>query len=101
MLDIEREGFERILDLGCGDGEHSGRLALRVPKGFVLGIDSSLSMISAALTCARTNLAFRLQDINQLDYEQEFDVIFSNSALHWVKEGLRTTAASTLAFSMH
>jgi trans-aconitate methyltransferase len=86
IAELELGGSERILDLGCGDGVLTAQLASRVPGGFVLGIDSSPSMIAAALPLARPNLTFELRDINQLDYQQDFDVVVSNSALHWVKD---------------
>ncbi len=86
IAELELEGSERILDLGCGDGALTVQLALRVPAGFVLGINSSPSMIAAALPLARPNLAFELRDINQLDHQEDFDVVVSNSALHWVKD---------------
>jgi trans-aconitate methyltransferase len=79
------ERNERILDLGCGDGALSALLAARVPQGSVLGIDASQGMIVAALNHRLPNLAFQLKDINNLDYEDEFDLVFSNASLHWVK----------------
>ena len=79
-------GRERILDLGCGDGVLTVQLASRVPAGFVVGIDSAPSMIAAASRQVRTNLKFELLDMRQLGYDQAFDLVFSNSALHWVKD---------------
>ena len=82
---MQFRGNERILDLGCGDGALTALLAARVPQGSVLGIDASQSMIDAALNHRLPNLAFQLKDINNLDYEDEFDLVFSNASLHWVK----------------
>src|SRR5512136_2623836 len=79
-------GHERILDLGCGDGVLTAQLAARVPAGFVIGIDSAPSMIAAAARQARPNLRFKLLDMRELGYDEEFDVVFSNAALHWVKD---------------
>ncbi len=79
-------GRERILDLGCGDGSLTTQLASRVPGGLVMGVDSAPSMIAAARRHPGTNLRFELLDMTQLGYEEEFDVVFSNSALHWVKD---------------
>jgi trans-aconitate 2-methyltransferase len=80
------KGSERIMDLGCGDGVLTARLAEMVPEGFVLGIDSSRGMIEAARGLRSKNLEFRLEDINSLDYREEFDLVFSNATLHWVKD---------------
>jgi len=77
---------ERILDLGCGDGALTVQLASRVPEGFVVGIDSAPSMIAAASRQLQPNLKFELLDMSRLHYDQEFDVVFSNAALHWVKD---------------
>ena len=79
-------GREHILDLGCGDGALTAQLASRVPDGFVVGVDSAPSMIATASRQPQANLKFALLDINLLDYECDFDVVFSNSALHWVKD---------------
>ncbi len=79
-------GKERILDLGCGDGVLTERLAQRVPDGRVIGIDSSWNMIETARKLERENLAFRLMDIEMLNFEYQFDVIFSNATLQWVRD---------------
>lgn len=84
--ELDLSGGERILDLGCGDGALTARLARFVPHGQVIGIDSSAGMIDAAVNHRADNLSFALKDINDLDYADEFDVVFSNAALHWVKE---------------
>ena len=79
-------GHESILDLGCGDGTLTKELAACVPHGRVLGIDASQGMIAAACQLESANCTFRLQDINALDAAQEYDVIFSNATLHWIKD---------------
>jgi len=86
IQELNLNGDERILDLGCGDGEPTAQLALRVPRGSVLGIDASAGMIDAAPKRAAGNLRFERKDINVLDYVDEFDVVFSNATLHWVKD---------------
>jgi trans-aconitate methyltransferase len=79
-------GTERILDLGCGDGAVSARIAELVPNGEVVGIDASRGMVEAARAKGRKNLRFLLMDINELNYSNEFDVVFSNATLHWIKD---------------
>jgi trans-aconitate methyltransferase len=88
MIDqLELRGDERILDLGCGDGALTARLAQRVPDGLVVGIDASHSMIDTAGSEHRAdNLRFVLMDINALNFESEFDVVFSNATLHWITD---------------
>jgi trans-aconitate 2-methyltransferase len=84
VTELQLKGNERILDLGCGDGALTAQLAALVPQGSVLGIDASQGMIDAALNHHMPNLTFLLKDINNLDYDNEFDLIFSNASLHWV-----------------
>ena len=89
IAEFNLRGVERILDLGCGDGRLTAKLAELVPNGAVVGIDSSQNMIQAASTLAHERLSFRRLDINELDYESEFDLIFSNATLHWIKDHLQ------------
>lgn len=89
IAELELQGTERILDLGCGDGTLTVQLSKLVPNGEVVGIDSSLGMIEAAEPKRGGNLRFSLMDINNLEFDQEFDVVFSNATLHWVKDHRR------------
>jgi trans-aconitate methyltransferase len=77
-------GTEKILDLGSGDGSLTSLLSNLVPDGRVLGIDASSGMIQTAKQIRKSNLEFLLLDINVMDFEEEFDLIFSNAALHWI-----------------
>jgi trans-aconitate methyltransferase len=88
MIDLlELRGDERILDLGCGDGALTARLAQRVPDGLAVGIDASHSMIdTAGSEHGAENLRFELMDIDTVDFDCEFDVVFSNAALHWITD---------------
>lgn len=83
-------GDEDVLDVGCGDGKITHQLALRVPKGRVVGIDSSESMIQFAKEthAAQANLSFALKDVASLGYQNEFDVAVSTFCLQWVPEKL-------------
>jgi trans-aconitate methyltransferase len=87
---LNLEGEEAILDLGCGDGKITAALAEAVPQGRVVGIDNSEEMIRYAQAqhpfLEHPNLQFRLLDVRALDYTDEFNLIFSNAALHWVKD---------------
>jgi trans-aconitate 2-methyltransferase len=87
IAELEFKGDEKILDLGCGDGALTTELAKFVPDGFVLGIDASESMIETARKYnAGANVRFQQLDINAIDFESEFDLVFSNATLHWVKD---------------
>lgn len=85
-------GPEQILDLGCGDGKVSALLASKVPHGAVLGLDSAANMVELAQerfpSSQFPNLSFQVMDIRRLDYNQSFDVVFSNAVLHWIQDHL-------------
>ncbi len=82
-------GNEDILDIGCGDGSLTASLAEAVPDGSVVGIDSSAGMIRTASRLTRPNLSFRLVDVCESEYSDEFDVVFTNATLHWIKDHQR------------
>jgi trans-aconitate 2-methyltransferase len=89
ISEIGLQGRERVLDLGCGHGTLTARIADLVPNGEVVGIDSSCGMIDTARPKSRKNLRFLLMDINGIDFVGQFDVVFSNATLHWVKDHKR------------
>ena len=77
---------ERILDIGCGTGQLTSEIAQSGAQ--VVGIDSSPEMIAAAQrNCP--NLRFDVAHIEALDSSNEFDAVFSNAALHWVRDQQR------------
>lgn len=88
MEKLEWAGDERVLDLGCGDGKVTAELAKRVPKGSVVGLDNSQEMIEYATGewGEVANVEFELGDVLELGYADEFDVVFSNACLHWVRD---------------
>jgi trans-aconitate methyltransferase len=70
---------ERILDLGCGDGALTVKIVEAGAE--VLGIDGSENMVEAA---RKLGLGARVGDGQALDFNNEFDAVFSNAALHWM-----------------
>ncbi len=72
---------EHILDLGCGTGQLTHKIAERGAK--TVGLDASPEMIGQA----RQNypeVQFMLEDATRMKFESEFDAVFSNAALHWM-----------------
>jgi trans-aconitate methyltransferase len=86
---LDLTGSEKILDIGCGDGKVTVEMAGLVQKGFVVGVDNSHAMIALAIEQyppeKHKNLSFAIMDASNLEFSNEFDVVFSNAALHWVK----------------
>lgn len=76
-----REGM-RVIDLGCGTGELTSRLAYHLPHSEVVGIDSSKEMLSSAGSLSRSGLSFERQAIE--DASGEWDLVFSHAAIQWV-----------------
>ncbi len=72
-----------VVDLGCGTGELTRRLAELLPESIVLGIDNSPQMLGRARDQARPGLAFALGDIAGLS--GEWDLVFSHAAIHWLE----------------
>jgi SAM-dependent methyltransferase len=78
---------DRLLDIGCGSGELTTRVAGLVPDGHVVGLDGSASMIDGASTRAAANQSFVLgpaQGLGELLAGRRFDGVYSRAALHWV-----------------
>jgi|HubBroStandDraft_5_1064220.scaffolds.fasta_scaffold199209_1 trans-aconitate methyltransferase len=71
---------ERILDLGCGDGALTVKL---VEMGCrVVAVDSSAQQVAAA---TKLGLSAFVMSGEALTFADEFDAVFSNAALHWMK----------------
>jgi len=89
ISELALKGNERVLDLGCGDGTNTAMIADLLPGGNVVGIDASRGMIAAARPKVKDNLKFELMDINEISLVEEFDIIYSNATLHWIKDHVR------------
>src|ERR1035441_5817280 len=85
---------ERILDVGCGPGQLTAQIAAAGAE--VTGIDSSPAMIAEA----RKNypeLRFELTDAGRMAYDRQFHAVFSNAALHWVRDAEAAAAGMARA----
>jgi trans-aconitate methyltransferase len=72
---------EHILDLGCGDGVLTKKIADLGCK--VVGVDSSSAFVASAKTLG---LEVIEKNASDLDFDRSFDAVFSNAALHWMKD---------------
>jgi len=84
------QGNETLLDLGCGDGKITSLLAQKLSNGIVIGGDPDNNMLHTATSLFPptqfTNLTFEKVNASKLTDTNKFDIIFSNSALHWIKD---------------
>lgn len=79
---LNAKAGERILDLGCGDGQLTARIASS--GAVVTGVDASKAMVEAARgrgVAVEEGTAERLPCPDGI-----FDAVFSNAALHWVRD---------------
>jgi SAM-dependent methyltransferase len=72
---------ERILDLGCGNGDLAEKIV--AAGAVVVAVDAAPDLIAASRA---RGLDARLMDGQNLGFDREFDAVFSNAALHWMKD---------------
>lgn len=86
-------GRERILEIGSGNGLVTIELARTVPNGSVVGIEISEEMYRKAIinidVHAISNIQLRNMNALEIDFTEEFDAVFSNSAIHWIEDQRR------------
>ena len=81
---------ETILEIGCGNAMLTIELAKLIPNGKIIAIELSKDMVKHA----KSNLVeYGINNVNienidaiKMDYKNEFDAVFSNSAIHWIKD---------------
>jgi trans-aconitate methyltransferase len=78
---------ERILDLGCGDGALTSKIATACTS--VVGVDGAPDMVRAARALG---VDAHLMDGQHLTFDAAFDAVFSNAALHWMQDGAAVIA---------
>lgn len=81
FIPVNRE--QSILDLGCGTGTLTARLAGLARR--VVGVDSSRNMIETAKKQFHT-IPFAVYDALDLPFDHEFDLVFSNAVFHWIHD---------------
>jgi trans-aconitate 2-methyltransferase len=82
MIDV-RPGL-RVVDLGCGTGELTARLAEQLPQSDIVGIDSSPEMLARARSLASPGLRFERGAIE--DVAGQWDLVFSHATLQWIED---------------
>jgi trans-aconitate 2-methyltransferase len=79
------EGDETVLDAGCGSGNVTQLLLDRLPRGHVVAVDSSESMVEHAREALPADRATVFQaDLTELRLDEPVDAAFSNAVFHWI-----------------
>ena len=73
-----------ILDIGCGSGVLTSKIAIRHPNATIDAIDRSPAMINQLNQQAIPNLTLICNDYIQVSLAKKYDLIVSNAALHWM-----------------
>lgn len=81
---------ERILDAGCGRGDHAFYLARRHPRAHVLGVDVDAELIERNRATARAlglrNAEFRVADLTRMEAVEAFDLVVSVDVLEHIRD---------------
>jgi SAM-dependent methyltransferase len=85
---LDPQPGEQILDVGCGDGALTLKIIERGAS--VVGVDHSPSMVGAARAAG---IDARECDAQAMHFDAEYDAVFSNAALHWMRDKIGVAAA--------
>ncbi|MEJ7593689.1 MAG: class I SAM-dependent methyltransferase [Planctomycetaceae bacterium] len=89
---------ERIIDVGCGTGQLTAQIA--ESRATVVGLDNSPAMIDEARRLY-PQIEFMLADAHDFEIDQPFDGVFSNAALHWIKDPDKVLACISRALKQN
>lgn len=89
---LELAGDETVLDAGCGTGRVTGELLKRVPRGRVIAVDASPSMLEKARESLGDRVRYSEQDLADLELDEPVDVVFSTATFHWITDHERLFA---------
>jgi trans-aconitate 2-methyltransferase len=93
LAQVPLRGDEVILDAGCGTGRVTRLLTDRVPRGRVLGVDASRSMLAQARERLGPEVELVLTDLLELELVEPVDLVFSTAAFHWIGDHERLFGA--------
>jgi trans-aconitate 2-methyltransferase len=86
---LDLDGDETVLDAGCGSGRVTRLLLERLPRGRVIGVDSSAAMIDKARESLGDEVELIACDLLDLELDRAVDAVFSNAAFHWILDHRR------------
>jgi len=80
------EGGETVIDAGCGSGRVTEALLERLPRGRVIGVDASASMIEAARERLGDRVELHVADLAAFDLGLRADAVLSTATFHWIAD---------------
>ena len=83
---LELRGDETVLDAGCGSGRVTKVLQERLPRGKVIAVDASPSMVEKAREALGPEADVFVSDLVDLDLHDDVDAAFSNAVFHWIPD---------------
>jgi trans-aconitate 2-methyltransferase len=83
---LELRGDERVLDAGCGTGRVTAALLERVPRGEVVAVDGSPSMVEQARERLGPRADVRVADLTELALDAPVDAVLSTATFHWIAD---------------
>ena len=89
---LQLAGDETVLDAGCGSGRITQALIERLPRGRVIAVDASPSMIEAARARLGPDADLRVVDLLELSVQEPLDAILSTATFHWIGDHERLFA---------
>ena len=82
---LQLRGDETVLDAGCGSGRITQALIERLPRGRVIAVDASQSMVDAAHE-RLPDADLRVADLLELELAELVDAILSTATFHWIAD---------------
>jgi len=79
-------GDETVLDAGCGSGRVTAMLLERLPRGRVIAVDQSASMVEHAREALDERATVICSDLVELRLHERADAVFSNAVFHWISD---------------
>jgi len=79
-------GRETVLDAGCGSGRVTEALLERLPRGRVIAVDASASMVTEARRRLGERADVRQADLLELHLEEPADAVLSTATFHWIAD---------------
>jgi trans-aconitate 2-methyltransferase len=89
---LELRGDEVVLDAGCGSGRITQALIERLPRGRVIAVDTSASMVDTARQRLGPQADIRQQDLLELELDEPVDAVLSTATFHWIADHERLFA---------